>query len=283
MSRAATSRLKVNAPLGVKPALRWLRLDEIGVDFAYQRSLEAGPSQSLIRRIAMFWDWSLCQPLAVAKRAGGALMIVDGQHRHAAAKLRGDIDSLPCVVTAFARYEDEAAAFVALNQQRRPLSRLDVFKAALAAGDMEASQIALALDDAGLRVASTTNLLSIPPGAVSNVRGLQSCYRAHGVQVLSAALDVLAQSYKGEVLRYAGSIFPGLEAIVADEIAVDAKFVDGERFILMTEMVRGATQNEWYRAVSAKTAELPTRRAAAASLFREAWADCLGAMMDEAA
>jgi ParB-like chromosome segregation protein Spo0J len=71
----------------------------------------------------MFWDWSLCQPLAVAKRDDGGLMVVDGQHRLEAARLRGDIEDLPCVVTAYRNAGDEAAAFVALNQQRRPLAR----------------------------------------------------------------------------------------------------------------------------------------------------------------
>lgn len=283
MARAATSRLKVNPALGSPPTLEWRAIGELLIDETYQREISTGASQTLIRKIAMFWDWGLCQPLAVSRRPDGKLLIVDGQHRASAAKLRGDIPHLPCVITSYANAGDEAAAFVALNRQRRPLSGLDIFKAALAAEDMEASQIALALEDAGLRIATTTNLGTIPPGAVSNVRGLQSCYRAHGLPILTAALDVLAQSYKGEVLRYAGSIFPGLEAIVADEIALDANFAEGERFALMTEMVRGATQQEWYREVSAKTAEVPTRRAAAAALFRSAWADCLESMLEEAA
>jgi hypothetical protein len=231
----------------------------------------------------MYWDWGLCQPLAVSRRPDGSLVIVDGQHRASAAKLRGDIPHLPCVITSYATAGDEAAAFVALNQQRRPLGRLDIFKAALAAGDFEASQIALALEEAGLRVASSTNLKTLRPGAVSNIRGLQRCYRANGLPVLTAALDVLAQSFKGQVLQYAGSIFPGLEAIVADEIQLDANFADGERFALMTEMVGGATQQEWYRDVSAATADNPTRSNASAAVFRAAWAECTAELMDEAA
>jgi ParB-like chromosome segregation protein Spo0J len=80
----------------------------------------------------------LCQPLAVSRRPDGALTIVDGQHRASAAKLRGDIPHLPCVITSYANTGDEAAAFVALNQMRRPLSALDLFKAAVAAEDKEA-------------------------------------------------------------------------------------------------------------------------------------------------
>jgi hypothetical protein len=122
MARAATSRLKVNTPLGSPPTLEWRAVGELLIDDSYQRTVEAAASQALIRRIAMFWDWGLCQPLAVSRRPDGKLLIVDGQHRASAAKLRGDIPHLPCVITSFASAGDEAAAFVALNQMRRPLS-----------------------------------------------------------------------------------------------------------------------------------------------------------------
>jgi hypothetical protein len=215
------AKLNVNPPLGTLPVLQYCAPEQLLIDEAYQRSLQAANSQTLIRRIAMRWDWGLCQPLYVARRADGKLYVVDGQHRLEAARLRGDIWQLPCVVTSFTDAAEEAAAFVALNQQRRPLSQLDLFKAALAAGDFEAAQIALAIEEAGLAIATTSNNRDCPPGMVQNVAGLRACYRAHGIQVLSAALNVLAQSYKGQVLRYAGTIFPGIVAIVAAELEAD--------------------------------------------------------------
>jgi hypothetical protein len=101
MSRPATTKLKVNPPLGSLPVLQYCSPDQLLIDESYQRSLEAANSQTLIRRIAMHWDWGLCQPLFVARRADGSLYVVDGQHRLEAAKLRGDIWQLPCVVTSF--------------------------------------------------------------------------------------------------------------------------------------------------------------------------------------
>jgi hypothetical protein len=81
--------------------------------------------------------------------------VIDGQHRLAAARIRGDIDHLPAVVGSYASTADEAASFVHLNQQRRPLGKLDLFKAAVASGDTEATEIVAALDAAGLSVAPT--------------------------------------------------------------------------------------------------------------------------------
>jgi hypothetical protein len=285
MARPATSKLKVNAPRGQLPVLQYCAPEQLKIDEAYQRSLEATNSQTLIRRIAMHWDWGLCQPLFVARRADGGLYVVDGQHRLEAAKLRGDVWQLPCVVTSFANAADEAAAFVALNQQRRPLTQLDLFKAALAAGDFETSQIALCVEEAGLRIANTTNNVHQKPGALANIGGLRNCYRVHGLQVLSAALDVLAQSYKDKVLRYAGTLFPGIVAIVADEIGRNPNFTDGDSFALMTEMVGGAEQAEWVSEINLALAADPTgnRQRFSGDVFRKAWAECTAELLDEAA
>jgi hypothetical protein len=280
-----TVRPKCNAVKGELPVLQYCALEQLSIDESYQRSLEAASSITLVRRIATFWDWGLCQPLYVARRDDGKLYVVDGQHRLSAAKLRGDIWQLPCVVRAFASAEEEAAAFVALNQERRPLNKLQIFKASLAAGDFESAQIVLALEDVGLSVAGSTNLETAPPGAVSNVAGLLNCYRAHGLQVLTAALDVLAQSYRGEILRYAGMLFPGIAAIVAAGIESDPGFVDGEHFGLMTEMISGATQHEWMRDILAAVAVDPNlnRRRAAEQVFTTAWAECTAELLEEAA
>lgn len=280
-----TTKPKCNALLGELPVLQYCPVEQLQIDETYQRSLEAANSITLIRRIAMYWDWGLCQPLYVARRIDGRLYVVDGQHRLAAAKLRGDVWQLPCVVRSFESREQEAAAFVALNQERRPLSKLQIFKAALAAGDFEASQIVVAVDDAGLSIASTTNLDTAPHGSISNVGGLQNCYRVHGLQVLTASLDVLAQSFKDQALRYAGTIFPGIVAIVAAELESDANFTNGETFGLLTEMIGGVEQVQWVKDIAAELASDPSlnRKVVTAKVFKAAWVDCLEAMMDEAA
>lgn len=241
MSRPATDRLKANPPLGHRPSLEFRRLAELEVDPCYQRPTSAAASQALIRRIAMFWDWSLCQPLSVARRSDGSLMVVDGQHRLEAARLRRDIDDLPCVVTAYANPGDEAAAFVALNQQRRPLGQIDLFKAALAAEDSSAVTIARLLTEAGLRLAPHTNYSSWKPGMVSNIAGIQHCFRVHGERTTALSLRALAAAYPNEVLRYAGSLFPGIYGTVAQELRIEGR-IDQAR---LAAVIGSRTQAEW--------------------------------------
>lgn len=270
MSRAATSRLKVNPVLGMRPSLEFRRLAELRIDPSYQRTTEAAASQTLIRRIAMFWDWSLCQPLAVAKRDDGALMVVDGQHRLEAARLRGDIDDLPCVVTAYRNAGDEAAAFVALNQQRRPLNQLDLFKAALAAEDETAAKIAGLLTEAGLRLAPHSNFTAWKPGMVSNIAGIQQAYRSNGERVTGIALQALGRGFAGQVLRLAGTIFPGIAGAVAQEVRVEGK-IDLDR---LAAVLAKKSQVEWRAEITLEAARTDVERRLAAKnliarLYRE--------------
>lgn len=270
MSRPATSRLKVNPPLGTLPVLQYCAPDQLQIDDAYQRSLEASNSQSLIRRIAMHWDWGLCQPLFVARRADGGMFVVDGQHRLAAARLRGDIWQLPCVVTSFESAADEAASFVALNQQRRPLTKGQLFKAALAAGDAEALAIQAELDFAGLWIGSSPDLSIQKAGAIVCIGAVQNCIRVHGRDVLGASLQILAKAWPGEQLRYAGTIYPGIVAIAADERAADRDTIEA-----VARMLGARPQVDWRRHIETAAAADPTltsRRMAAAHILRLAWA-----------
>lgn len=249
MSRPATSRLKVNPPVGRPPVLEWLAPAELQVDDGYQRSLGAESSQTLIRRIATFWDWNLCQPVNVARRADGSLWVVDGQHRHAAALLRGDIPHLPCVVVSFANRAEEAAAFVALNKERRALGSVDVFKAQLAAGDEQASEVNALILEAGLTIAPHGNYIAWKPGMIYCVPGIVSAYRTHGRIIASAALVALSEAFEGRILRYAGQILRGLFRFYAVQGRFDD--FDPDAFI---DRLGASTQEQWMRKAAERVA-----------------------------
>lgn len=270
MSRPATSRLKVNPILGLRPSLENCRIGDLNVDSAYQRSIDAGASQTLIRRIAMFWDWSLFHPLSVARRADGTLWVVDGQHRLAAARLRKDIYDIPCVVMSYASVEDEAASFVAMNVQRRQLSALDLFKAAHAANDSSALTIVRLLEGVGLSLAPHSNFTAWKPGMVSNIGGIQKCYNRYGEAKTALTLRILADAFPGQVLRYGGTIFAGLQHIVGKCGGLDP--------LLLTEVLAGASQVEWMDDIKLEKAAGGARwenaaEVAIAKAYREAVAE----------
>lgn len=268
-----STRLRFEPIIGHRPSLEWRRIPELQIDASYQRGIETDRSRSLINRIAQAWDWNLCQPLAVAKRADGSFMVVDGQHRLAAARLRSDIYDLPCVVTAYDDAGDEAAAFVALNQQRRPLSKLELFKASLAAGDEEAREVMRLIEAAGLSLAQHTNWLAWRPGAVSNISGIRACYKRHGEEVTAATLGAIAGGFPGTVLRFAGTIFPGLAAFIADA----SKRQEGVDQELLIMVLQGAGQEQWVSEILLEQAASGVnRRAAAAAVVGRAYGEAAG-------
>ena len=233
MSRPATARLKCNPPLGRMPVLQFMAPGELAIDATYQRSILGGDSQTLIRKIAQHWNWDLCQPLVVARRTGGELFVIDGQHRLEAAHARGDIAMLPCVVVDYASAADEAASFVHLNQQRRPLSKLDVFKAAVASEDPRSVAIAAAIEHAGLSLAPHMSSVAWKPGMVGNIGGIEQAWEKHGAVATGEALQCLATAFAGQVLAYAGTLFPGIVAVCAVETKGRDEFDPG-RFASFT-------------------------------------------------
>lgn len=270
----ATARgLKINPIVGSLPVLQYCAPEQLLIDESYQRSLEVETSVTLIRRIAANWDWGLCQPLFVARRSDGGLYVVDGQHRLAAAVMRADIPQLPCVVTHFDSPEQEAGAFVALNQQRRPLNQLDLFRASLASGDPAATKIKECLEAAGLRLAKTTNNQAMKAGDIGNVGGLLRALSSYGEQVLLVSLQVLARAYPQQILRYAGTIFPGIVAVVAGELhnrTTPTDLVDR-----LGGFVARDPQHEWYRRFAQAVVDDLTlrRRDVAEKVLRASWVE----------
>jgi len=237
-----------NPPVGTLPTLEWIGVQQLSVDDFYQRSIENEASKSLIRKIARFWNWDLCQPLAVSRRDTGELYVVDGQHRWTAAKMRGDIAHLPCVVQRHREVGDEAALFVALNKQRQKLTAADLFKAALAAGDEEATAIAEAMEAAGLKLASHPNYNSWKPGMVANISGIQAAWRKAGRTATKRAMKSLTTAFAGQVLQYAGTLFGGIALFHAQRL-------DGPPYgDAFHAMLGGASQAEWKRLVDIERA-----------------------------
>lgn len=143
--------------VGVPPSLEQVPVGMLKVDQAYQRATDGPSSRKIIGRMVTKWDWRLCQPLVVSRRADGSLYILDGQHRHAGAVERGDIPFLPCVLLSSLTAEDEANTFVAINTQRQKLSQADIFHGQLAAGDPDAIKVQGLLEETGWRIRKSSN------------------------------------------------------------------------------------------------------------------------------
>lgn len=209
-TRPAAVPKKWPAATGNPPSVENRHPSELRLDDSYQRSTDNGASQALIRKIANGWDWRMCLPLVVSKRDDGSLWVIDGQHRLAAALLRGDIPFLPCVVGIYGSVADEAAMFVAMNRARKPMNRLDDFHAAIASGDSEAIEITRLITDAGFTVSRKTGSQSWVPGEVAFTSAIAKVLRKHGAKVCADALRTMQEAWPDEVLNAGASMFTAL-------------------------------------------------------------------------
>ena len=208
MARSALR--KWPAAKGMPPSIENRNPAELRLDDSYQRSTDNGGSQALIRKIATGWDWRMCLPLVVSKREDGSLWVIDGQHRLAAAQLRGDIPFLPCCVGVYGSVADEAAMFVAMNRVRKARNLRDDGHAAIASGDGEAIQIRSIIEGAGFTVSRKTGSQSWVPGEVAFTSAIAKVLRKHGAGVCSQALTTMAEAFPGEVLNAGASMFTAL-------------------------------------------------------------------------
>lgn len=89
--RGGERKIGFRLPIGKMPSIEWVHTAELSVDQSYQRSIDNEGSRRLIASIAANFDWRLCAPLVVSRRSDGSKVIIDGQHRWAAAVRRGDL------------------------------------------------------------------------------------------------------------------------------------------------------------------------------------------------
>ena len=253
---------------GAPPTLEWVPLDRLEIDERYQRATDSPKSMRLVRGMVLCWDWRLCAPLIVSRREDGRLFVVDGQHRLAGARERGDLPHLPCVIAMHADHADEANTFVALNLKRQKLSQGDVFNASLAAGDEAAAVVLDLVERAGLSFARSHSPQSWKPGQLFCGPALMRHVRAHGGEAVSNALVALSEAYAGQVLTRGATIINALMLIYTND-AKRPEF-DPDHFI---KALGAVEQIGWMDAAEDTQRANPalSRREALAAAFMEVY------------
>lgn len=232
------------APQGNLPVLQYLKPEQLEVDPSYQREVKSRTAQTLINSIAMHWNWDLAQVLVVSRR-DDKYHVIDGQHRLMAAKKRGDIQSLPCVIGQFDTVADEAKTYTALNENRRPMSALDKFRAAIASGDEECGAINEMLAKHGFEIPDSHLWKTwTKPTEIGCVGGLGIIYRTKGVDVLNWSLRVFAETWPTEMKRYMGQL---IRPIAHHAHGIGKNLADAETLDQLSDALERKTMDEWHR------------------------------------
>ncbi len=165
---------------------------DLNVDPSYQR-----PETSLVNIIGEAFDPAAFGIVWVGRRADGKLFVVDGQQRTAGAKLAG-MTTVPVLIFESRGKQHEAEIYRKLNQHRRQVSRMDIFRSALVEKIGFAVNINAAVKAAGFRVATgkSEQTAKIRWPKIKAIAVLEKAYRRlggkeNGKENLQAALEII--------------------------------------------------------------------------------------------
>lgn len=176
---------------GPRPEMRWVEIALMDVDYAYQRPLSAKHA----KKLAAEFKWLSFQPLSLVPKPNGRYAVVDGQHRLQACKAIPQIDKLPCYVVPAASQQDQARAFVEINDSHKRVSGLEKFRAALVAKDPITVAVNKACGDAGIKIISAG---ALGPMTTSSPALLVTLARVHGIPPIRRGLGLMAMAWPKE-------------------------------------------------------------------------------------
>lgn len=181
---------------GVKPRLEFHPPDKLMIDDRYQRSVSTKRGKQLIARLIEDFYWPFFGVIIATDNGDGTFCVIDGQHRAEAARQRPDIHSVPVMVIEDMSLAEQAAAFVAINENRVRLNGLQVHHAKVRSGDATAVGIDAICRDVGLtiynNVPSRQNLKVRHTMAVGAVYAV---YETHGPDILRRVLSCMLKAY----------------------------------------------------------------------------------------
>jgi len=183
--------LTPSTPSSSGPIFEWVNPADLLVNEAYQRDL-AERSIKLIRRIVQGWDWTKFKP-PVCSLGDEGMEVIDGQHTAIAAATHPRIDKIPVMIVETNTVNDRAAAFIGQNMDRLGVTKMQLHKAAVAAGDEDALTIEQVCVRAGVTLhASRPHRWKVGDSmAVAAIGALISRRHAAGAR---RVLDVLVQA-----------------------------------------------------------------------------------------
>lgn len=191
MAMPATIGITPLAAIGAKPKLVWVAPTDLYVDATYQRGLSK-QSLRLIRELVANFRWNrLKPPIVVSDR--DKWHIVDGQHT-AIAAATVKVPEIPVFVVEAKELVDRARAFVGHNTDRIVVSKINVYRALLAAGDPDAADVAAVCRRAGVTIREYSQVSAINVGDTKAVGLIYQFVKKRGVIKARATLETLVKA-----------------------------------------------------------------------------------------
>lgn len=184
---------------------RLVKLADLETDGRFNRPV----SQAWVEHLAQSFSADKFTPLILSLRSDGTLVIIDGQHRVAAARMRGvpeDVRCLPAIVFEGLTLDQEAELFVGTNDTRT-VGPYPKYHAKLAAGDPETHAI-----DAIVKAHDLTVAAASGDGHVSAVTALYALYNLGEPEgaVLGRTLATIRSAWGEDAQAYRATVMSGI-------------------------------------------------------------------------
>lgn len=185
--------LNYNTVQSFTPELILVNPEILYVDERYQRNVTRA-SAKLIKKIISEWSWLSFKPPIVTKDTNAetgeeVYFVIDGQHTSIAAASHPEIKTIPIFLVDAATLQERAKAFIEHNTNQTRVSDIQLFKAALEAGDDEAISINMALSNSKVKL-STVGNLEAREGYCAAIGTIKKVFNKYGLRALRITLDI---------------------------------------------------------------------------------------------
>ena len=187
--------------------VRWLAVGMLKVIWTSAQREQRQPD---INKIADNFDPDLFGVLTVTEPNGkGIFHIIDGGHRAlAVGQLWGDEQRVPCTVLLDKDEAGAAKVFKGINQGRRGIQPLEMFKVDVTARLTEAVEIKDVANAVGFEI-------GYEPGKIRAITSCRLVYRKHGIDGLRETLALIQDIWGREVDAVCSSIIGGVAVLLA--------------------------------------------------------------------
>lgn len=244
---------EMNAAIGPRPRLEWVKVDLIDVDHNYQREIKP----QLVDRILRKFSWDRFGALILTPTKAGRFNCPDGQHRLKAAKLHPAIDEVPAVIMNGTGLVEEATVFLGVNRDRQAVTTVERYWAGLAAGDAMCLRVAEVLDKAGCDIVAGQG--DYAPRRTSAVSAVQRSLERYGDKAAVSALKCIVLAYPADPKALRGTLISALSRLFRNNEDIDAGRLAGvlsrQSFAALTAAAEG------FRKLSGGSAETAIAKA----------------------
>lgn len=194
------AREKIYTPItldpGPKPLLLWVTADQLHINPSYQRTISTSRGQTVIKGIVEHFSWKLFTPLTLTPREEGGYWVIDGQHRAAAARMRG-IREIPAILLENMPLDEQARVFAGINGKRVTVNAYAMHHALLASGDPVAVTIRRVTDAAGVTIPSYPKSVNngLHPNETLALGCIRSSIKKYGESAVIEVLKKIRQEY----------------------------------------------------------------------------------------